>query len=204
MTKEYPAEYYDKIYENSPHWQTHYAASRWWDLYSKAYDMLPKNREIVIGDLGAGNGNFMHFIKDIGSPDIEIQGIDYSKIGIQKAEEKGLMIEYGDLKNPSDMMRFFFKYRPDVVVLLEVIEHIDNDLGLLAMYLNMFKELKLYPEIIISVPSTQIREESHIREFVNLSEVVARYGEIINITEAGVIEHEFGNHFIFKAKSYES
>jgi trans-aconitate methyltransferase len=133
-------------------------------VYLAALRFLP---ELPIVDLGCGTGRFARLVG--GRP---YCGYDFAPAVIAEAERycPGMAFEVADLRD--------WEHGPDLpdevcYVLLEVLEHLDDDRGLLG---------RLAPgqPAVFSVPN--FWSESHIRRFLQPAHVFERYGDLLDFT----------------------
>jgi len=99
------------------------------------------NSNDIVLDIGCGNGALTY---DVGKKAKKVVGIDLNKENVKKAKEKynALNIEY----NIGDVTKILPDQRYDVIILSNVLEHIEDRIG----FLHEIK--KLAPKILIRVP----------------------------------------------------
>lgn len=142
--------------------------ARYEPVYRQAVALLP-DRGICprIIDLGCGVGHFYKIIRGRGYEDY--LGIDFSEQMLKKAmvNAKSLKFYHGNLLEKSTQQ---FYSNESLFVLLETLEHIEDDLAIL-------ESIPIGSQVIFSVPSFDAR--SHVRQFKNTGAVIARYGHLL-------------------------
>lgn len=191
MGNEQPAEFYDGIKYMKPHIFERYSV-----IYNAAADLLP-NRESpskcpVIIDLGCGVGHFAKIVQQRGYQDY--WGIDFSGQMIEKSKAniipsddpmviyqftKGNLLDY-------KVQKLYQGYK--LFVLLEVLEHITEDLKILA-------SIPKGAQVIFSLPSFDAK--SHVRKFKNIEQIHARYKDYLIFNKNIVIPWKKNKVFLF-------
>lgn len=164
---EQPSAWYDEFYEDEPDGSD----ERYAELYKRAALLIPVGSMVV--DLGCGTGRFAKYALRRAS---SYHGIDFSPVAIRSARlhEPGATFEVGDLTT----MKF---PRANVYVLLEVLEHIEDDLGVM-------RRIPIDSTLIVSVPSYD--SASHVRHFDSETQAAKRYSmHPIAAIPTGHLEH---------------
>lgn len=185
------AKWYDKFYEKArgdPRSAYAQDARRcgYANIWLRALDWIGGSERIL--DLGCGPGQFAQLAIEAGKT--YVRGIDFSRSAIIWARQR----------NPShakafDAYRFDSPHALacayDVVVLFEVLEHVDDDVGLL-------KKLGPGVHVIFSVPNFGFT--SHVRKFMTKQEIEARYGSVLDLLDMHT--EDTGKHrlWLFNAK----
>ena len=157
--------------------------SPWLPVYKAALDFMPKDKQIGIIDLGCGAGRFAELLWQKGYENYF--GVDFSKelIKIAKKSVPDYRFLTEDVFNVASMFNQF-----DVLVFLEILEHIMGDLEILSM---------VPPDktVIMSVPNYM--SKTHVRAFNNVEEVVKRYGHLLRFEDyvLGLKSKKQLNHF---------
>lgn len=151
-----PAEYYDKVYADSPEYNKHWSESTYLSLWEKVIELIPHKNEFII-DIGCGVGQFGDMLKDRGYR--SYIGYDYSKEAIKKAEEKGLQCYVMDVLENSIV------YQWNLAMALEVFEHTDDFI--------ILNKIPKGVTIIFTVPDFD--DPAHIRYFNSVEQVRQRY-----------------------------
>jgi 2-polyprenyl-3-methyl-5-hydroxy-6-metoxy-1,4-benzoquinol methylase len=151
------------------HWKSELvdcARSIYYPLYRAVCRYIGVKRRIL--EVGCGTGALAHHLLD--TTGVAYCGFDFSPVAIQRAGERTGRNDcffVGDARAPES-------YRPayDTIVCLEVLEHIEHDLDVVANW-------KSGCECICSVPNFDY--ETHVRLFRYEREITSRYGHLISI-----------------------
>jgi 2-polyprenyl-3-methyl-5-hydroxy-6-metoxy-1,4-benzoquinol methylase len=178
------SEFYDKIYRKFLFYQKKPSKSKMYPVWKKILRKIKLSGWNKILDLGCGPGQFGQLCFDKGC---DYFGVDFSEEAIKIAKEG----DYKDAYVQSDIFEFITKYdihNYDVIVMIEILEHIIKDIEL----------LELLPDgqnVIISVPN--YLSKSHVRCFENISNVIDRYGILIDISYFEVHTSKKGENKIY-------
>ena len=145
----------------------------WYPLWRVIVDYIKKHNVGRVIDLGCGPGHLAQLLYS------EVMGLsysgwDFSKEAINKARERcpyeGYDFMTGDLRllDFSSEMNSGFK---SVFVCSEVLEHIEDDLGLL-------KRLPNNSTVLLTVPNFD--DPGHVRKFAKAKKVRDRYSKILD------------------------
>jgi trans-aconitate methyltransferase len=147
--------------------------SPWLDLYQVAATLVPVP-DCRVADLGCGTGRFARLLTYHGVT--SYWGVDFSPKRIEEARRYVPEVEFevGDLREARIRARF---PEFDTFIVTEVLEHIEDDLGLLAA-------LPQGALVVYSVPTFDAA--AHVRVFEDVAAIHRRYGSIL-ATEAGPI-----------------
>ena len=136
-------------------------------LYNEIINLLPKPNECPpIIDLGCGVGYFAEILYKKGYR--KYIGIDFSKHMIKYAKKNVPGYEYVLLDVYDDQLEEFAK-KYEMFIMLETLEHITDDIGVLKKLSNSI--------IIGSVPNAN--SKGHVRTFDGIGDVFNRYKSII-------------------------
>ena len=138
-------------------------------------------------DLGCGPGQFAAMA--IAANKLYVTGVDFSPIAVKWARERNPSCNFvvGDIKKFK-----IYKSRYDVIVILETLEHIEDDLLVL-------KNIPNHQHVIISVPSYPL--VTHVRHFKTMDEAIDRYGKFIRCTGCQAVEISY-NRTIWLINGY--
>ena len=154
--------WYDEAYKVSQEYRKEPEDSRYYPIWDKALSLI--NGEKVI-DFGCGSGQFAKLLLNHGKN--FICGIDFSGEAItiaRRLNPTGKFILY-------DLLADFQIPEYDLVVCLEVLEHIVEDL-------EIIKKIESGKRFIFSVPNYDYR--SHVRKFNTLMDIQERYGGLLD------------------------
>ena len=171
--KEQPPEFYGTVFRTDHDYAGHYSKSRYYGLWCEIYDLLACDQDTRILELGCGPGQFAHMLEDRGYTNY--LGVDFSSTAIEMAQQKSRQdFQLGDI------FAFDYDNEPyDVVVLLEVLEHLNKDVELI-------RKIRTGAWIVLSVPT--FGASSHVRIYVSAEQIIERYGSYVkfaHITAAG-------------------
>lgn len=138
-------------------------------LYVAAFGLIDAGRSIV--ELGCGTGRFARYMLGHASTYL---GLDFSLAAVEEARrynESPAAFDVADLRTDPIPIA-------DVYVALEVLEHLADDLALLA-------RLPAGARVVLSVPSFD--SPAHVRHFPTRGAAAARYGRALSIDRADVV-----------------
>lgn len=143
--------------------------SPWRELYETAASWVPRRHPVV--DLGCGTGRFLRALERV-YHDASRTGIDFSPAAIAQASAylttSKNRLEVADLR----------EWQPDpdragntTYVSLEVLEHLDDDVGLVS-------RIPAGHQFVIGLPNYE--SAAHVRVFRGPSDIWARYGHLLS------------------------
>lgn len=167
---EQDAAFYDDLYRRGGHegqYHVPYTESRYLPVWERAAGLLTAMDDPRVLDIGCGPGQFARLLHDRGIT--RYTGIDHSSVAVELA--KRAVPAWSDRFRAADA--FALPPLPgdhDVVVLFEILEHIEKDRELLKL---------IQPDtpVLFSVPS--FMSASHVRRFRSESAVRRRYGSVV-------------------------
>ena len=172
MKKELEKEFYDEVYSSGGSNKMYfkkYTESPYYFTWKIALSFL-KEKSLSVLDIGCGPGQFAEMLFDSGIKNYI--GFDFSKQAIEMAKKTNL--ENSEKFFVEDIFKTdIFNNEFDVYFCFEVLEHIDNDLG-------VFDKVPSGKEMICSVPN--YNSKGHVRVFKSAQKVVDRYSKVLNIT----------------------
>jgi 2-polyprenyl-3-methyl-5-hydroxy-6-metoxy-1,4-benzoquinol methylase len=166
--RERGAEHYDSNLElvSLPLWR-----SPWLAVYATAAELLATGAG-PIADVGCGTGRLARLLYERGERDY--LGIDFSSARIEEARRyaPGMRFDVGDVHDPAvrAWIGAFARF-----AILETLEHIEDDLGLL-------EAIPPGSLVVFSVPNYD--SAAHVRWFDSPRAVGDRYGGLIDVDPA--------------------
>jgi SAM-dependent methyltransferase len=161
--------YYDRLFEAGGHggvYDLPYHHSAYLPLYRGVLRQARRMQAQAVLEVGCGTGAFAHLLTD--NTEISYAGFDFSNVAIEKAHRRVKQFFFvGDALDASS-----YTHPYDTIVCTEVLEHIENDLGVIDHW-------RPGANCICSVPNFD--SESHVRLFRSEHEVRVRYGSAIVI-----------------------
>jgi 2-polyprenyl-3-methyl-5-hydroxy-6-metoxy-1,4-benzoquinol methylase len=144
--------------------------SPWLPLYKAAAGLLPHpDGAVPILDLGCGTGRFAKLLHNRGYT--AYTGVDFATALLSEARKynkgQGYSFKTLDVYNAGELIE-----KHSLIVMLELLEHLEYDKELLEM-------ITPGSQVIISVPNHE--SESHLRIFPDFASCKARYGDILDI-----------------------
>ncbi|MCF7982509.1 MAG: methyltransferase domain-containing protein, partial [Pseudomonadales bacterium] len=160
--------FYDSIYAQSEKYQTDPAHSVYLPVWERVRDALKVRGVRRVLDIGCGPGQFAQYLL-AQIPDLAYLGVDYSQTAIREAQRKCPSAQFFE----RDIMQeqALAEFQADAYVVLEVLEHIEQDCGLLA-------RVPAGQWVVMSVPNFD--SFGHVRFFENEDEVKGRYEKLFS------------------------
>lgn len=152
-------DYYDMVFSESPVYSIDPEESIYYPLWLRVKEMLTDDR---VFELGCGTGQLAQMIENY------IRGIDFSPVAIEMAKKRnpGKVFQLTNLDNLKEK-----DFRGvDTVIMIEVLEHLKNDVGLIDV-------IPQGKRVILSVPN--FMSESHVRIYTGLKDIEERYPDLI-------------------------
>jgi 2-polyprenyl-3-methyl-5-hydroxy-6-metoxy-1,4-benzoquinol methylase/glycosyltransferase involved in cell wall biosynthesis len=166
--------YYDRIYSGGG-WQKqyhkHYSESYYYLGWKFVLSWLSNHPNPKILEIGCGNGQFAKMLFDNGITNYK--GFDFSPIAVGLAKKNNEKYS-GNFVVDNAYTSQLYNYDYNIVVILEVLEHIERDF----LVLN---KISKNTSIIFSVPN--FNSESHVRWFNSKDDIEKRYNNIIKINK---------------------
>lgn len=157
------ADYYDGVFRRSIAYRSKPRTTPWMHLWRFVSQFVRADDRVV--DLGCGPGQLADVLVESGLPPTQYLGIDFSKVAVELARDRvpGARFELGCLPRAAATADAF---EASVVVLCEVLEHLDDDCG-------VFRRLNAGQFFVATVPNFLC--EGHVRAFESPQDVVDRY-----------------------------
>ena len=170
------SKWYDNAFSEMKMYQVDYQSIGYYAMWKEILKYIDKEEKIV--ELGCGPGQFAHMLYDYGYS--YMAGYDFSEVAISKAQDRvpdGIFYKE-DLENIDiDILTDC----ADVVIMLEFLEHIDNDIKLIK---------QISRRMIITLPDFD--GTSHVRFFKTMEDVIHRYEPVMNLEHC----EKFSNHYL--------
>ena len=173
--EETPAQEYDRLYaagsdsdRSYDAYSRHYLDSHYYPLYKGVFDEVARLGSRRVLEVGCGSGSFAHLLFD--HSDIEYRGFDFSEQAIRRARERTGKPERFFVAQAGNDAAMSHDY--DTIVCLEVLEHIERDLDVIAGWRGG-------STCVCSVPNFD--QPDHVRIFRHQEEVRRRYGDLIEL-----------------------
>ena len=173
-TLEKPAAYYDEIYNKYPkynkRWNAEQPTAR---LFEVCASLITPGSKVY--DMGCGPGLFAQCLQETHHVYGYI-GIDFSGVAIEKAckrfgaENQKYQFVQKDLRKVEPITLD----RHATIICMETLEHIENDLGVIALWPSG-------AEAIISLPT--FKDASHIRIFEQDTDIIERYKDYFDFRD---------------------
>jgi SAM-dependent methyltransferase len=143
MKSEYYGEYFE--HENSHWW------FRWrFDMITEIVDSLPKGADFRLLDAGCGTGQMTKLLEEYGNA----VGLEIAPEAIALARKRGVRnVVQGSISDPPFEAGSF-----DLVLSLDVIEHVDHDIQILS---SLFEVVKPGGHLIVTVPAFEALWSEH-------------------------------------------
>ena len=163
---------YDQIFSEGGHggiYDLPYWHSSYYPLFKRVLREVVRHRARSVLEVGCGTGGFAHLLME--KTAIDYRGFDFSEVAVKKAvarTQRPNAFYVGDATLPVA----YEHQAVDCVVCTEVLEHIEQDLEVIANWTpGTF--------CVCSVPNFDA--DTHVRFFGSTDEVRARYGQVIDI-----------------------
>ncbi|MHC6179293.1 methyltransferase domain-containing protein [Clostridium sp. JNZ X4-2] len=164
--------FYNEVYKNGGWNQTyfkHYSEAIYFEMWENALILIKKHDRPNIIDIGCGPGQFANFILDNGI--LQYKGIDFSSQAIKIAKIRN--DKYRQLfKVDNAFTSSIFNGEYNIVILFEVLEHIEEDLKILS-------RITKGANVIFSVPD--FYSVGHVRWFKSKIDIIERYKKLVRI-----------------------
>lgn len=176
MGKEQTSDFYNEIFSKSEEYRVHYKDSPYFVLWTQVLQFIRNVEKPRILEVGCGSGQFAHYLYDEGYK--HYHGFDFSQRAIDIA--KKTVDQSFSLSDAISASSYGYDY--NVVVALEVMEHIRKDLEVIG-------NIKQGSYFIFSVPT--FVGPAHVRWFTNLQKIHARYYRLLDLKKIIRIENWF-------------
>jgi len=158
------AEYYDDVFEQREAYRCPPEESPYYPLWLAVLKLIKHPASIL--DVGCGPGQFAVLCEGAGH---EYVGLDWSRVAIEIGKEGPGEFHLVDVQQD----RTHFKDDYDIATFIEFLEHVPDDLQILA-------DVPQGRTVILTVPDYPGKE--HFRFFSDLDQVTRRYQSLITVT----------------------
>ncbi|MFD2632111.1 class I SAM-dependent methyltransferase [Idiomarina piscisalsi] len=168
--------FYDTIYKNSDKYALEANDSIYEPIWKEVCNIITAENIEKIIDIGCGPGQFAEYLT-ARLPNVDYLGLDFSKTAISLAKERCPHLKFAC----EDVRRYTTKEinKETAYVMLEVLEHIEDDFVLLEL-------LPKGTNVIFSVPNFD--SFGHVRFFKFKESVEKRFDGVLNINEISSID----------------
>jgi SAM-dependent methyltransferase len=165
MDRELPAHFYDANLRNARQYLLPYWQSPYYGIWTVVADRVARHGCAHVLEIGCGTGQLAELVVD-NARVAAYEGFDFSEARIRIANDRGLSnsrFHIDDAYTTALLNQADY----DCVICTEVLEHIDDDLGILSRIRQGVRVLATVPDF----PA-----DGHVRYFRNASDVETRYG----------------------------
>jgi SAM-dependent methyltransferase len=161
--EEHDASWYDSSFRRNAHWKQDYPDSRYYFLWAVIADRVVREQASAVLEIACGTGQLARLLTDKGLH--SYCGFDFSEQRVEFARRASpdLRFEVADAYETP----LFDSFSYDTVVCTEFLEHVEGDLAVLD-------RIRAGARVHATVPNFPYT--SHVRHFVGVREVEARYG----------------------------
>lgn len=167
-SREASSGYYDAIFAQSPKYAQHGSQTEYVAVWERIVDAVRRAGVGRILDFGCGPGQFAEFLRER-APKLSYVGFDFSDTAISQARARcpGYRFERMTLPNAS----VGSECTGGAVVCTEVLEHIDDDIAVLA---------SISADTLVWATVPNFDSFGHVRIFHSCEEVLLRYGSLFD------------------------
>lgn len=182
MPKEWESAQYDEVYASGGAdriYDLPYRHSGYFPLFDEVARSLRASGVNSVLEIGCGTGGFAHLLLDRNAA-IAYRGFDFSPVAVERAKtrtQRPDLFFVGDARRHQTYAGEF-----DAIVCTEVLEHIEDDLEVVANW-------KRGVYCVCSVPNFEA--DNHVRVFSAKEEVLKRYGQQIDIESIVQVKRPF-------------
>ena len=169
LRDEASVEFYEGLYEEEGAYDQPYHRSHYYPLFRTTLTEVQRLGGRSVLEVGCGSGSFAHLLFD--RTDLAYVGFDFATAAVEKARRRtGRPAQFfaANALSPESYARDY-----DTIVCTEMLEHVEQDLDVIAQWREGCK-------CVCSVPNFDIPDQ-HVRFFRAEDEVLNRYGQMIRI-----------------------
>ncbi|MFA9456773.1 class I SAM-dependent methyltransferase [Halalkalibacter sp. AB-rgal2] len=167
-------DFYNNAYQNGGYknmYRKHYSTSPYFKVWNKAIEIIKTIDNPAMIEIGCGVGQFAQMLFD--HHYTQYKGIDFSDTAISLAQTRNPLFQK-NFSIDDAYTSSIYEEHYNLVILFEVLEHLQQDLPVLA---NIKKGVK----VIFSVPNFD--SASHVRHFQSKEHVFERYRNELHINQ---------------------
>lgn len=180
---EQAAQFYDAKVRDVEHWTAHYTRSQYFPVWTVIADRLRSLGCTSVLDIGCGSGQLAALLADRDFP--SYLGVDFSAGMIAQARRACPAFEFRKADIRTDSAPEDHAY--DCVIMLEFLEHIDDEL-------SVIERIRPGAMVLATVPNFPAR--SHVRHFTGEDAVADRYAPLFaELDVASIRANERGSTF---------
>ncbi len=166
------SDYYDTVYASSERYTQDYRDMSYYPMWAQAIHTVRSLGNPSILEVGCGVGHLAEYLHDEGFT--KYHGFDFSEQAVAMAKKRTDQdFAVADAYDPAS-----YDYDYDVAITLEVLEHLDDDLGVL-------RQLKAGSYVIFSLPTFD--DPAHVRFFTNPGQIIQRYQPLVDFKALGLM-----------------
>ena len=173
------ADFYDFVYSQggaNGEYLKRYDTSVYYPVWLKVLEIVTRLNNPSVLDVGCGPGQFASMLFDNGI--LKYKGFDFSCEAVSLAQAVSPKMKHAFYCDDA-FNSVAYKGDVDVAIILEVLEHVHDGLGLLS-------NIAAGTKVIMSVPNFD--SCSHVRSFKSIDEAKNRYRRAVDIIEEYTIE----------------
>ncbi|WP_214760492.1 methyltransferase domain-containing protein [Exiguobacterium sp. s146] len=179
VNKEEDKNFYDSLFSDGGWDQTyfkHYSDTHYFPIWEKAFSLIKgKGKDLKILEIGCGPGQFAQLLFERKVTDY--QGFDFSDKAIEMAKQTNKMHHEKFHVGDAFETKVFDHYMYNLVIIFEVLEHIEDDIAILD-------KIKEDTTILFSVPNFD--SPGHVRWFNSIFDIYERYRLILDIKSISI------------------
>ncbi len=165
-------ERYDDVYATSQWYTQDYRDMVYYPMWAQTIQAIRSLKDPAILEIGCGTGHLAEYLHDEGFD--KYHGFDFSEQAIAMARRR--VDQDFVVADAYDPASYAFDY--NVAIALEVLEHLDDDIGVL-------RKLKGGTCVVLSLPTFD--DPAHVRFFREPDDIVQRYQSVVDFTGIGFI-----------------
>jgi SAM-dependent methyltransferase len=177
MGKVQAEKFYNDAFDNDRNYNVHYSSCNYYQLWKDILKLIDVESSIM--ELGCGVGQFANLLFDTGAENYI--GFDFSETAIIKARITNPYMAFVKMDFDKETPDYL---QADEIIILETLEHLKDDIGLL-------KSIPVGKKVLFTVPTFD--GTAHERFFTDEKMVLDRYDKLFDRIEF----YPFGNYFVY-------